>query len=149
MKTNRLSRKTRTRALILGGCLLLALLLLLGRGAGSAGLAAGGRAATTEDRVAFLADRGWITDPASEQAQIIHIPEAFPPVLEDYNALQLQQGWDLHDYAGRDCSLYTYAVTNWPDESQTVLANLYVFRGRVIGGDIHSTNLDGFMIGLT
>ena len=149
MKTMRISRKTRVRALILGGCLLLLLLLLLGRGAGSAALFAGGRVSATEDRVAFLAERGWTADADSEQVQIIHIPEAFPPVFEDYNALQLQQGYDLHDYAGRDCDLYTYAVTNWPDESQTVLANLYVYRGRVIGGDIHSTNLDGFMIGLT
>ena len=149
MKTMHFSRKTRTRALILGGCLLLLLLLLLGRGAGNGGVFAGDRASDTEDRVAFLAACGWTADPASEQAQIIHIPEAFPPIFEDYNALQLQQGYDLHDYAGRDCDLYTYAVTNWPDESQTVLANLYVFRGRVIGGDIHSTNLDGFMIGLT
>lgn len=149
MNKMRMPRKTRARALILGGCLLLALLLLLGRGAGSGSLFADGRVSSTEDRVAFLADRGWTADPASEQTQIIHIPEAFPPVFEDYNALQLQQGYDLHDYAGRDCDLYTYAVTNWPDESQTVLANLYVFRGRVIGGDIHSTNLDGFMIALT
>ena len=149
MKTMHIPRKTRVRALLLGGCLLLLLLLLLGRAAGNGALFAGGRVSTTEDRVAFLAECGWSADAGSEQSQIIHIPEAFPPVFEDYNDLQLQQGYDLHDYAGRDCDLYTYAVTNWPDEEQTVLANLYVFRGRVIGGDIHSTNLDGFMIGLT
>jgi len=149
MKTIRVTRKTRTRALILGGCLLLLLLLLLGRSAGSGSILSGKRISTPEDRVGFLADCGWTVDAASEQVQAIRIPEAFPPVYEDYNALQLQQGYDLHDYAGRDCDLYTYEVTNWPDESQNVLANLYVYRGRVIGGDIHSTNLDGFMIGLT
>ena len=134
--------------MILGGCLLLLLLLLLGRGAGNGALFSGEKVSSTEDRVAYLAACGWTADPASEQAQVIRIPEAFPPVYEDYNALQLQQGWDLHDYGGRDCDLFTYAVTNWPDESQNVLANLYVYRGRVIGGDVHSTNLDGFMIGL-
>ena len=149
MNRMRITRKTRVRALILGGCLLLVLLLLLGRGVGSGPIFAGGKVSTTEERIAFLAGCGWTADPDSEQAQVIHIPEAFPPVFEDYNDLQLQQGCDLHDYAGRDCDLYTYTVTNWPDESQTVLANLYVFRGRVIGGDIHSTNLDGFMIALT
>ena len=149
MKTIRVTRKTRTRALILGGCLLLLLLLLLGRSTGTETLFSGDRVASTEDRVDFLAACGWTADPASEQVQVIRIPEAFPPVYEDYNELQLQQGYDLHDYAGRDCDLYTYEVTNWPDEGQNVLANLYVYRGRVIGGDIHSTNLDGFMIGLT
>lgn len=148
MKTIRVTRKTRTRALILGGCLLLLLLLLIGRSAGNGALFTGGRVSSTEDRVGFLADCGWTVDADSEQVQVIHIPEAFPPVYEDYNELQLQQGWDLHDYAGRDCDLYTYEVTNWPDESQNVLANLYVYRGRVIGGDVHSTNLDGFMIAL-
>lgn len=137
-----------TRALVLGGALLLILLLLAGRAWGGAGALGGDRAATTEDRVRFLSECGWEADPESEEEQLIHIPETFPPVYEDYNALQLQQGYDLHDYAGRDCTLYTYAVTNWPDGDQTVLANLYLYRGRVIGGDVHSTSLDGFMIGL-
>jgi hypothetical protein len=44
--------------------------------------------------------------------------------------------------------MYTYAVTNYPDASQTVLADLYIYKNRVIGGDVHSTNLDGFMIGI-
>lgn len=146
MKIGKLSRKTWTRALVLGGLLLLLLLLLLGRAFGGAPGSA--RAEDTAARVRFLAECGWTAAPESEQEQTIHIPEAFPPVYEDYNALQLQQGYDLRGYAGKDCTLYTYAVTNWPDETQTVLANLYVFRGRIIGGDIHSTNLDGFMIGL-
>ena len=148
MKTIRVTRKTRTRALILGGCLLLILLLLLGRSAGNGALFAGGKVSSTEDRVSFLAACGWTVDAASEQVQAIHIPEAFSPVYEDYNELQRQQGYDLADYRGRDCRLYSYQVTNWPDENQHVLANLYVYKGRIIGGDIHSTNLDGFMIGI-
>ena len=144
MKQGKLPPKTLPRALVLSGFLLFLLLLLIGRAHGGPG----SRAATTEDRVRFLAACGWEADPSSEQEQLIHIPEAFPPVYEDYNALQLSQGYDLRDYAGEDCTLYTYDVTNWPDETQTVLANLYLFRGRIIGGDVHSTNLDGFMIGL-
>ena len=146
MKKCRIAPKTRNCLIVLGGFLILALLLLLGKGAG--GGAAGDKLSTREERTAYLADFGWVTDPQSEQTQIIHIPEVFSPVYEDYNELQRQQGFDLADYAGRDCTLYTYAVTNYPDESQTVLADLYIYRDRVIGGDIHSTNLDGFMIGL-
>ena len=108
----------------------------------------GDRADSVEARIRFLADCGWDADPDSEQTQVIHIPEVFPPVYEDYNDLQLMQGYDLHDYEGRDCDLYTYDIRNWPDETQTVLANVYVYRGRIIGGDVHSTNLDGFMVGL-
>ena len=147
MNIKSLPRKTRIRALTAGGLLLMALLVLLGATL-SGRSSAGDRVTNAEERVRYLADCGWTADPASEQEQVIHIPETFPAVYEDYNALQLQQGFDLHDYAGRDCVLFTYDITNWPDESQTVLANLYVYRGRVIGGDIHSTNLDGFMVGL-
>ena len=147
MKIGNAAPKTRTRALLVGGALLLLALLLAGHFCGAAALS-GERGGTAEERLSFLTACGWEADPGSEQEQIIHIPTSFPPVYEDYNALQLQQGYDLRDYAGKDCTLYTYDVMNWPDESQTVLANLYVFKGRVIGGDVHSTNLDGFMIGV-
>lgn len=148
MKTPYLAPKTRTCLITLGAFLLLALLLILGKSVSGSKFLAADKLSGPEDRVTYLQSCGWEVDPATEEAQIIHIPEVFSPVYEDYNALQLQQGFDLLDYAGRDCTLYTYSVTNYPDESQTVLANLYLYKGRVIGGDIHSTNLDGFMIGL-
>lgn len=148
MKRIHLAPKTKTCLLTLGAFVLLALLLLTGRSLSGSDAPDSGKLGETEDRVAFLRSCGWEVDPDTEEEQIIHIPEVFSPVYEDYNALQLQQGYDLTDYAGRDCELYTYSVTNYPDETQTVLANLYLYRGRVIGGDIHATNLDGFMIGL-
>lgn len=148
MKKIHLAPKTRTCFLTLGAFVLLALLLLAGRSLSGSDVPDSGKLSETEDRVEFLRSCGWEVDPDTEEEQIIHIPEVFSPIYEDYNALQLQQGYDLTDYAGRDCELYTYSVTNYPDETQTVLANLYLYRGRLIGGDIHATNLDGFMIGL-
>ena len=148
MKAKKLPPKTRTRALALGGCILLLLLLLMGRALGGRAWLTAEKAPTREDRIELLRSLGWEADPASEEVQTVHIPESFPPVYEDYNTLQREQGFDLQRYAGRDCELYTYAVTNWPDESQTVLANLYLYKGRVIAGDVHSTNLNGFMIGI-
>ena len=44
--------------------------------------------------------------------------------------------------------VYTYRVTNYAGTSDTVLAQLFVYRNRVIGGDIHATAMDGFMHGL-
>ena len=43
---------------------------------------------------------------------------------------------------------YTYRVTNYECSTDTVLAQLFVYRNRVIGGDIHATAMDGFMHGL-
>lgn len=134
-------------ALTLAGFLLLAVLLGFGARRGSRSLSAE-LVTTTGERTAFLAELGWETDPASETAQEIHIPERFSQVYERYNELQRQQGYDLTPFRGRDCTLYTYAVTNWPEPGQEVTADLYILNDRVIAGDIHSTDLHGFMIGL-
>lgn len=147
MKKRVLAPKTRTCLITVGAFILLALLLMLGRSVGF-GESDRDKLTETQDRVEFLRQCGWDVDPETEEEQLIHIPEVFSPVYEDYNALQLQQGYDLADYAGKDCVLYTYSVVNYPDKSQTVIADLYLYRNRVIGGDIHSTNLNGFMIGL-
>lgn len=144
-----LAPKTRTFLIVLAAFILLALLLIIGSTAGGAAVLSAQVVSTPEERVAFLQECGWEVDIQSEQTQTIHIPETFSEIYESYNDLQRQQGYDLTSYAGLDCTLYIYTVTNYPDEGQTVQANLYVYKNRVIGGDVHSTNLNGFMIGLT
>ncbi len=100
------------------------------------------------ERMEYLRQLGWETDGNSEQRQEILLPREFDAVLSRYNELQKQQGFDLADYAGLNATLYSYRVTNWPEPKLTVIAELYVVKGRVVGGDIHSTALDGFMIGI-
>ncbi len=139
--------KTGTLILTLGGFLLLAALLALGALRGGHAAAAE-RVTTTGERVALLERWGWRADPASETAETVRVPKTFSDVYESYNALQLDQGLDLRPYRGRECTLYTYAVTSWPEEGRTVVADLYVYEDRVIAGDIHSTDLGGFMVGL-
>ena len=147
MKQLRRSPKRTGLLLTLGGFALLAALLLAG--ALQDGRAVGAElAATPGEGAALLRELGWETDPASATEKTVHIPERFGRVFENYNELQRQQGYDLAPYRGRDVTLYTYAVTNWPDESLTVLADLYTANGRVIGGDVHAADLGGFMIGL-
>lgn len=126
----------------------LAVLLMVGTAAGGVKLLAKDVCSTTEKRVAFLASCGWEADPASEQSQQITIPVRFSDVYESYNQLQRQQGYDLTDFSGRSCTLYIYRVLNYPDQGQTVLADMYVYKNQIIGGDVHSTDLGGFMIGL-
>ena len=140
--------KIRTFLIVLCVLAFIAVLLMVGTAAGGVKLLARDVASTTEKRTAFLAECGWEVDPASEQAQQILIPERFTPVYESYNDLQRQQGYDLSKFCGRTCTLYTYTVTNYRDKEQTVIADLYIFKNQVIGGDIHSTDLGGFMIGL-
>ncbi len=146
MTKKHISPKTRTALIVLGALLLLAVLLLGGiLRAGSPG---GANGSTAEDRARYLSELGWVIDPETESFEEVRIPAAFSSAYERYNELQLQQGFDLADYRGKCCGRYSYEVTNWPDKNQHVLADLFVYEGRVIGGDVHSTNLDGFMVGL-
>jgi hypothetical protein len=62
--------------------------------------------------------------------------------------MQKQQGCDLKRFAGKNATLYSYEVTNYPS-SDVVVADLYIINNRVVAGDIHSTSLDGFMHTLT
>ena len=148
MMKRTLTQKTKTFLIALCALIFLGVLLMVGTAAGGVKLLAKDRCSTTEKRVAFLAECGWQADPASEQSQQILIPTKFSDVYESYNQLQRQQGYDLSDFTGRSCTLYAYQVLNYPDKSQTVIADLYVYKNQIIGGDVHSTDLGGFMIGL-
>ena len=118
------------------------LLLLAG------GLSGSNTVTCTEERVAYLEELGWCVDPESESAQTVCIPGEFSDVYTRYNELQQQQGFDLRDYAGKECTLYSYQVTNALYDDTLVLADLYIKNDRVIAGDIHSTALNGFMVGI-
>ena len=104
---------------------------------------------TNEDRIAFLSQFGWqvAEEPVAETT--VTIPAEFDRVFLAYNNIQQQQGLDLSAYQNKNVSRYTYLVTNYPDYNGKVYANLLVFRGKVIGGDICAADVSGFMHGFT
>ena len=75
------------------------------------------------------------------------IPEIFDSVYQKYNELQRAQEFDLTRYQGRRVKRWTYEVKNYPDYEGTVVANLLIYNNTIIGGDIASNALDGFMQG--
>ncbi len=95
----------------------------------------------------YLSSLGWNVELPALNKETVLIPKTFTDVFNKYNALQQSQGYDLKEYAGKEVELYTYKVTNH-ESPDTVYAQLYVFKNKVIGGDIHSSSLDGFMCGL-
>lgn len=103
------------------------------------------RLRSTRGRCAYLAALGWEADEASEELRDVYLPERFDALLEDYNALQLSQGWDLRAAAGRTCLCCSYDLVNYPGWEGRVIATLYLFHGRVIGGDIHTAAVGGFL----
>lgn len=108
------------------------------------------RILTNEARLEYLSQLGWTAEETPVTEQIIQLPKEFPPVLEQYNTLQLQQGFDLKLYEGKEAQMYIYRILNHPSppEQGDVYACLYIHKGKVIGGDIHSASMTGFMEGL-
>lgn len=148
MKRKTLSSKTKSLLILAAGLVLLAILLATGDFRNGVDALTTSLLIDNDARVAYLSSLGWEVVPYPESRQEIVIPREFTSVYEAYNDLQKQQGFDLSDYKGLQCTLYVYTVTNWPDESLTVVADLYIYKNRVIGGDVHATALDGFMVGI-
>ena len=104
------------------------------------------KASTMEERIEFLNAFGWEVNTNPVEVKEVIIPLEFTDVYTNYNAIQKKQGFDLETYKGKRVKLWTYAVKNYPNQSD-VYANLLVYDGNVIGGDICSVELDGFMHG--
>jgi len=123
--------------------------LVIAIGSGSRGLDTASQSVkTNEDRVKFLQNLGWEVDPTPISEKTVVIPKDFSDIYDTYNSLQLEQGYDLSLFRGMEATIFTYNVTNYTGYSGTVVADLYVVNNRVVGGDIHSLALDGFMHGL-
>ena len=102
---------------------------------------------TNEDRIAFLKQFGWTVKENPIEKVEVSIPEKFDKVFIGYNEIQKRQGLDLSKYKGKDVMRYTYEITNYNGDSGRVYANVIVYRNKVIGGDICSANVGGFIHG--
>lgn len=104
--------------------------------------------ATNEDRIEFLRRYGWEVEPEAREIVEVVIPAEFDGIYKKYNELQVGEGLNLEKYKGKSVKRYTYLVSNYEYEG-SVLANLLIYNDRVIGGDICSSKLDGFVHGFT
>lgn len=102
---------------------------------------------TQDDVVNFLSQFGWAVEAAPVEVKTVTLPAEFDKVFAAYNEIQKEQGLNLLKYKSKEVTRYTYAVTNYADYEGTVYANVLVYRNRVIGGDICSADLSGFIHG--
>ena len=102
---------------------------------------------TPEDVVNFLSQFGWECSESAKEEVTLTIPKEFDKIMKTYNEVQKQQGLDLEKYKGKDVVRYTYEITNYPGAEGKVIANLIVCKNRVIGGDICSADVNGFIHG--
>ncbi len=150
--TAKLTRSKLVGAVIAGGLLLCAFIILAANPSSpppkTASLPPAGRLVTNDDRLAYLTSLGWDASPDPVENKEVQIPETFDDVYADYNQLQLEQGFDLKKYSGKTVSQFSYRIRNYPTGEQNVYLSLLIYNGRVIGGDVHSAALSGFMHGL-
>lgn len=105
---------------------------------------------TSSERIEFLHSCGLNVGEEPLEVSEIIIPMEFDEVYKDYNEIQLKQGFNLESYSGKRVKKWTYKVTNYPgydESSDAIRANILVFNGLVIGGDVCSVELDGFIHG--
>ncbi len=102
-------------------------------------------AADDMERAKFLLTYGWEVSTVPLEVVEVTIPNEFNDVYEKYNQLQISQGFDLTEYKGKAVTRYTYSIINYPDGIENVRANLLVYKNRVIGGDICTLDIQGFM----
>jgi len=104
---------------------------------------------SNEKRLAYLQALGWEVTDEPLSTQELLIPEELDGSYAEYLALQAEQGFDLTPYAGKRVKRYTYEVTNYPTGETGVQVNLLIHRSRVIGGEVLSPRMDGFVHGLS
>lgn len=106
-------------------------------------------ARNSDERIAYLAQFGWSVENEPLEIKEIIIPAEFDDVYEKYNEIQLQQGFDLNNYKLQRVKKWTYKINNYPgyEDKDCIRATLLILDGKVIGGDICSVELDGFMHG--
>ena len=102
---------------------------------------------TKEDREKFLSQFGIAIKGESEQSETLTVAQSLDRVLLSYNELQKKQGLDLSKYTGKRLVRYTYEVSNAPSDG-AVYVNLFVFRGRVVAGDVSGDGEQPFVMAL-
>ena len=141
--------KTRLLSGIAALCLALTLVFLMlpgGTESAVSGDSISGQ--SQEEMVDYLEGVGYTVTPNAVLIEQVTIPAVFDSKYEAYNELQAPAGFDLSQYMGQTAQKYTFKVLNYEDSSVEVVANLLVVDGKIIGGDISSTELGGFCYGL-
>ena len=102
---------------------------------------------SSADAVNFLSQFGWTVDGGDPESATVTIPAEFDKVFAAYNEIQKAQGLDLSKYRKKELTRYTFEVTNYKGYEGKVYANVLVYRNKVVGGDICSADVSGFVHG--
>ncbi len=107
------------------------------------------KAGSHSERMSFISQFGWEVSEEPTEVREVIIPEEFDEVYSGYNDIQIAQGLDLTTFRGIRVKRWTYSVKNYAgyESNDCIRINLLIYEGKVIGGDVCSLELDGFMHG--
>ncbi len=95
----------------------------------------------------FFSSYGFTLSEKLISSETVILPSKLTPVYKNYNVIQKKAGLDITPYLSKKVKRYTYEVTNFPfPTDETVLANVLVYKNKIIAADIMTTSLDGFML---
>lgn len=100
---------------------------------------------SSADGKAFLEALDWKVSPIEAETMTVTIPKEFDEIYSKYNSIQREQGFNLLKFRGKKAVRYTYLVDNYPGDAKNVRINLLVYKNKVIGGDVCSLGLEGFI----
>ena len=131
-----------------GKTLLLGVLLLVGAAVWglfrlNAAKSGGISGETNTDRLSYIESFGWNAGTIHSDVKEIRIPGDFDEVYEEYNAVQLSQGFDLRRYRAHSVKQYTYKISRTDDDPVQLLAHLLVENGVIIGADVTPAEAGG------
>ncbi len=107
------------------------------------------KAKNEEEVREFISQFGYTVSEEPVDRVDVTIPDEFDAVYSSYNDLQKKQGFDLGKYKKKTVTRYTYKIENYEDYSGTVLADVIVYKNKVIGGDVCSADINGFLHGFS
>ena len=104
---------------------------------------------TEENRLDFLSRCGWVVAEEPLAVEELVIPKEFDESYAGYLELQVGQGFDLTKFTGCRVKRYVYEILNYPSGETGVQVGILIYKNQVIGGEVLSARLDGFIHGLT
>jgi len=102
---------------------------------------------SNEDRIKFLESFGWVVESEPYTVTNAIIPLEFDDTLNEYNSIQIAQGYDITKYSGCTVKKITYKILNYPN-NETAYTTLYLYQNTVIAGDVYTVGISGKMQGL-
>lgn len=104
--------------------------------------------ASVDEMVLYIESFGWEVNPIPTEEIEVIVPEEFDEIYQNYNELQLEQGFDLTAYQGELVKRTTFELLNYPDQPDYMCVDILTYGDLVVGADVCSLQLSGFMYGL-